>query len=206
MRMALIMMFSVEAGRIRRPRKGWAAQRLRARLECQQPALGGEPVAAGVAAEMRGGDHAVARDDDRDRVAAVGLADRARDCRRRRARCRGSCASRRTGSRTAPARRAAGRRCPPGASGRSNAVSSPSKYAWSCSRARRSSGVSVCSLPQPQSTATIAPSSSETERSPIGVWSESCGTAANGSARARRLSREGSAAGRLRPARHSLMA
>ena len=62
-----------------------------------------------------------------------------------RARCRGSCASRHTGSRTTPARHAVDTRVPAGASGRSNSVSSPSKYACSCSRARRSSGVSLCS-------------------------------------------------------------
>src|SRR5205085_1328546 len=50
------------------------------------------------------------------------------------------------------------------------------KYACNWSRARRSRLVSDWSRPQPQSSATMEPASSETVRSPIGECSESWGT------------------------------
>src|SRR5882724_6146695 len=49
-------------------------------FELEQEALGGDAALAGIAAHPpAGGEHAVARDDDRDGVAAAGAADRPRD-------------------------------------------------------------------------------------------------------------------------------
>src|SRR4051812_37440848 len=69
MRMAWVIVVSVTCGR--------SDQRGLGVFQSQQPALGGESLAAGVAAQMAGGNNAVAGDDQRDRVGAVGLANRA---------------------------------------------------------------------------------------------------------------------------------
>jgi hypothetical protein len=75
MRIALIMLFSVAAAGSGGRRWDRLKERLRPRLEREQPALGGEAVAAGITAQMRRGDDAVAGNDDRDGIAAVRLAN-----------------------------------------------------------------------------------------------------------------------------------
>src|ERR1700760_881755 len=76
MRIAWIMLFSVSRAGSGGRGRDWLQQRSRVRFKRQQPALGGKSLTTGIDAEMRGGDNAVAWDDDRDRIAAIGLADR----------------------------------------------------------------------------------------------------------------------------------
>ena len=86
-----------------------------------------------------------------------------------------SCGCGRTGSFAVQPRRGAGMGCRRGrAAGRIRSVRGRNRRT-TASRARASSGVSVWSRPQPQSSATIAPSCSETVRSPIGLCSDSWG-------------------------------
>src|SRR4051812_21110326 len=76
MRIAWIMLFSVtlagSGGRGRDRLEEWA----RARFEREEVAFGGETIASGVPAKMCRSHYPVARNDDRDRIAAVGLSDR----------------------------------------------------------------------------------------------------------------------------------
>ena len=173
MRMALVMSFSVVAAGFRRPggidRGAEVTAGCRGRFQRQQRALGCEALAAGIAADAGGRDDAVAGDDDRDRIGAVGLADRARDCRRPRGRSRRRSGSRRRGWPQRPPDALAIRRAGGGQRQIERRSARRRNRRAVASRARRSSGVSAWSRPQPQSRETIAPSSSETVMSPIGV-------------------------------------
>ena len=92
------------------------------RLEAESAAVAAEAAVAR--------DHAVAGDDQRDRIRAVGGADRAHRVRlpHRRARSRRSCGSRRRGSRAAPARRRAGTACRAGRAAARRRTRLPSRY------------------------------------------------------------------------------
>lgn len=57
---------------------GGLQQRLRAQFMREQPPFGDEAIATRIAAKVRGGENPMARNDDGDRIVAIGLPDRSR--------------------------------------------------------------------------------------------------------------------------------